>query len=239
MNSTIDTLTGLETYTSFQERLEEQLADAEKNTTLLSLALIDIDFFKRINDDHGTDIGDGIISAIAGHLQEHVSDAGIVYRCGGEEFGVILPGMDKEEAFLLMERTRSEFTVHTDREVSDAGEKITTTVAIQSDQDLSAKGETVTSIATFSVGVATWPDDGSSGQDLIRKADEALYRAKQTGRNRVCLAREEKMVTKTSYYTQSQLDRLSKLAKQEGVGEAVILREALDDVIRKYVVREV
>jgi predicted DNA-binding protein len=61
-----------------------------------------------------------------------------------------------------------------------------------------------------------------------------MYRAKSTGRNKVCLAREEKMMTKTSHYTQEQLERLSKTAKAEGVGEAVILREALDDVLKKY-----
>ena len=61
-----------------------------------------------------------------------------------------------------------------------------------------------------------------------------MYRAKNTGRNKACLAREEKMVTKTSHYTQEQLELLSKLVKAEGVGEAVILREALDDMLKKY-----
>jgi len=69
---------------------------------------------------------------------------------------------------------------------------------------------------------------------VFRKASEALYRAKTGGRNRVCLAREERMVTKTSYYTQGQLAGLSRLAKREGLNEAVMLREALDDLLRKY-----
>lgn len=87
---------------------------------------------------------------------------------------------------------------------------------------------------TFSTGLSAYPDDGSRAREVIRRADGAMYRAKNTGRNKVCLAREEKMVTKTSHYTQEQLERLSKLAKAEGVGEAVILREALDDVLKKY-----
>jgi hypothetical protein len=68
----------------------------------------------------------------------------------------------------------------------------------------------------------------------MRKASEALYRAKVGGRNKVCLAREERMVTKTSHYAQGQLYGLSRLAKRKGVGEAVLLREALDDLLRKY-----
>jgi predicted DNA-binding protein len=61
-----------------------------------------------------------------------------------------------------------------------------------------------------------------------------MYRSKAAGRSKVSLAREERMVTKTSHYTQGQLDRLSNLAKREGLGEAVLLREAMDDLLRKY-----
>jgi hypothetical protein len=69
---------------------------------------------------------------------------------------------------------------------------------------------------------------------VLRKAEDAMFRAKTVGRNKVCLAREERMVAKLSHYTQGQLNRLSQLAKKEGVGEAVLLREALDDLLRKY-----
>ena len=94
--------------------------------------------------------------------------------------------------------------------------------------------DTLTLPFTFSTGLSAYPDDGSRAQEVIRKADGAMYRAKNTGRNEVCLAIEEKMMTKTSHYTQEQLERLSKTAKAKGVGEAVILREALDDVLKKY-----
>lgn len=87
---------------------------------------------------------------------------------------------------------------------------------------------------TMSAGVAAAPDDASDAALLIRKCSEALYRAKLRGRNRVALAREEKMVTKTSHYTQGQLEGLSRLAKREGLNEATLLREAMDDLLRKY-----
>jgi diguanylate cyclase (GGDEF)-like protein len=87
---------------------------------------------------------------------------------------------------------------------------------------------------TISVGVAASPDDASDTAMLMRRCSEALYRAKVRGRNRVALAREEKMVTKTSHYTQGQLEGLSRLAKREGLNEATLLREALDDLLRKY-----
>ncbi len=87
---------------------------------------------------------------------------------------------------------------------------------------------------TITIGMATAFEDASRCAELIRKADSALYRAKVTGGNRVAMAKEEKMVPKTSHFTQDQLQRLAKLAKREGVGEAILLREALDLLLKKY-----
>ena len=77
-------------------------------------------------------------------------------------------------------------------------------------------------------------DDASRYQELMRKAESAMYRAKYAGHNKVALAREEKMVPKTSHYTSDQLKRLSALSKREGIGEAILLREALDMLLKKY-----
>lgn len=94
-------------------------------------------------------------------------------------------------------------------------------------------GEVLTQI-TITGGIAAYPIDGSTESEILRKADQALYRAKRTGRNSIRLAYEEKMAPKTSHFTLTQLERLSSLSKGEGVGEAVLLREALDDLLIKY-----
>jgi predicted signal transduction protein with EAL and GGDEF domain len=116
------------------------------------------------------------------------------------------PGTEKEEAFLMMEQLRKSYPVATHDGVKQ----------------------------TVTIGIASAPEDGARAAELISKADGALYRAKVNGRDRICLAREEKMVTKTSHYTVDQLQRLTKLSKREGVGEAVLLREALNALLKKY-----
>ena len=87
---------------------------------------------------------------------------------------------------------------------------------------------------TITIGMATAFEDASRCAELIRKADGALYRAKVAGGNKVTMAKEEKMVPKTSHFTQDQLQRLAKLAKREGIGEAILLREGLDLLLKKY-----
>ena len=208
-----DALTGLPNYRAFQEAFAGGLTDAAEKEGGVSLGFIDVDWFKKLNDEHGADVGDEVLKALAKHLTDSLPTGGSVFRYGGEHFVALLPGVEKEQAFLALEGTRRQF----DRE------------------QLFIVGNKKTKLSvTFSVGIASYPDDGSKGQEIIRKATDAVYRAKATGRNKVCLAREGRMVTKTSHYTQGQLARLSELAKREGVGEAILLREALDDLLRKY-----
>jgi predicted signal transduction protein with EAL and GGDEF domain len=83
-------------------------------------------------------------------------------------------------------------------------------------------------------GVAEFPSDGGDWRELIRKAGEALYRARQLGRNRICLPASSQMVTKTAHFTQTQLEKLAELGKHTNKSEAYLLREALDDLLRKY-----
>jgi diguanylate cyclase (GGDEF)-like protein len=170
----------------------------------VSLGLVDLDWFGQWNAQSGRENGDSIIRAVADHLRVQFEGTGSAYRFGGDAIMVLLPGVEKEQGFLHIEEARRSFA------------------------------ESQSDALTFSGGVAAAPEDGSDPDTLIRKCSEALYRAKLSGRNKICLAREEKMVTKTVHYRQGQLEGISRLAKREGMNEASLLREALDDLLRKY-----
>lgn len=205
-----DPLTGLPGRDAFETALTAALAAVRKRGGSVSAGIVDIDLFGAVNKTHGHEVGDAVLAHLGASLADTLDDAATVYRFGGDAFGVLLPETEKERAFLAVESFRTCF----DREHAIAGAG---TLAL-----------------TTSIGLAACPDDGDKAADLIQKANEALYRAKVSGRNKVCLAREEKMVTKTSHYTQGQLMGLRRLAEREGIGEAVLLREGLNDLLRKY-----
>jgi predicted signal transduction protein with EAL and GGDEF domain len=137
-----------------------------------------------------------------------------VGRIGGDEFAIVLPGVPLEQAFLEMDRLRA--AVH---ELADL---------------LPAQKAYRPSI---SAGVASYPRDVRRVEDLIARADQALWQAKETGRNQVALPTPEDMILKSNYYTAAQLGRLKKLAEAKKKRESVLLREALDDLLRKYDVK--
>jgi len=197
------------------EALAEQISKSSEDGTSVSIALVDLDKVGAVNEEHGAETGDVVLQAVVRRLAELIV-AGApaqTFRIAGDEFALLLPGVEKEDAFLLLERERSDFSGN--HQVSVGTRKLVLPLS-------------------FGAAVSTYPEDGVRPQDVMRKASDALYRAKSTGSNKVCLAREERMVTKTSHYTQAQLARLSTLAKREGVGEADLLREALDDLLRRY-----
>ena len=200
-------------YTQFLEAFEDAIARAPKSTAGVSIALIDIDQFGQINEAHGQDYGDAVIALLAAALADSIADNGQVFRYGGDAFMVLFENIEKEQAFLHIEEARKSF---------DAPHSVT----------VSGKKRSIE--VSISCGVAAYPDDAAKPNEVIRKCSEALYRAKISGRNKVSLAREEKMVTKTTHYTTGQLDGLQRLAKREGLNEATLLREALDDILRKY-----
>ncbi|MCR5323496.1 MAG: diguanylate cyclase [Lachnospiraceae bacterium] len=200
----------------FEADLTEILAgDSEERGETVVIALIDYDRFDHINKDFGVDVGDRIlidtgryiISKIDQYLTENKTNTATVYRIGGDEFGVIFKGeMEREDIFLFLNELKNGFDVKT------------------------PDGEA----QSITIGMATAFLDASRYAELVRKADGALYRAKISGRGRVAMAKEEKMIPKTSHYTQDQLQRLNKLSKREGIGEAILLREALDMLFKKY-----
>ncbi len=192
----------------FEKDLTEILAsDPEAAGETVVIALTDCDEFDHINKDFGREEGDRILIAAGTYLKESLPAEAKIYRIGGDEFGIIFRGaMEREEIFLLLNEVRSNYNITTPDGVRQS----------------------------MTIGMATAFMDASRCAELIRKADSALYRAKISGRNKVAMAKEEKMVPKTSHYTQDQLQRLAKLAKKEGIGEAILLREALDMLLKKY-----
>ncbi len=209
-----DSLTGLLNYYGGQRALEDALEQAQARRQNFSVIMLDIDQFKGINDEFGHRVGDEVIKRLARLLTNHLKNHAILARTGGDEFMVILPGELADSAFVLAEEVR--------RQVEE------------NDIKISFGDQSLTLCFHVTGGIATYPSDASERVNLLRKADEALYRAKQTGRNRICLPASAQMVTKTSHYTQIQLERLSAIAKKKDKSEAFLLREALDDLLRKY-----
>ncbi len=209
--ATTDKLTGLLSADYFRYLLREQLFPAaQQRDEPLCVFLIDLDSFLALNEQYGRECGDQTLVAVAGILQELAPANALLVRYSGDEFGGALPEMRVDDAFSLLEEFR--------RRV------LTLTLPCSADTPI-----------TCSIGLAGFPAHGRHEVELMREADEALYLAKVGGRNKVALPpSDSRMITKTSYYTQTQLERLSQLAKTIKCNEASILREALDDVLKKY-----
>jgi diguanylate cyclase (GGDEF)-like protein len=157
-----DPLTNLYNRRYLDETLARELHRAARTETSVSLLMIDIDLFKPFNDTYGHDAGDTALRQVAVTLREHVRAEDVVCRFGGEEFAIVMAGVDTTEAI-----TRSE---HLRTAISKA--------------ELDWHGQPLGTI-TASFGVATYPHHADTKADLIRAADTALYQAKNNGRNRV------------------------------------------------------
>jgi diguanylate cyclase (GGDEF)-like protein len=156
-----DPLTGLFNRRHLNEMLPIELARSNRANSPLTLLLLDIDHFKEINDSYGHQAGDAVLLSVAAALQASVRAGDIVCRYGGEEFVLVFPGMQAEHG-----RTRAE--------------KLRAMIGLQT---LTEKDQVIS--VTISIGGAVYPQGGTSTDDLISLADQALYRAKQNGRNRV------------------------------------------------------
>jgi diguanylate cyclase (GGDEF)-like protein/PAS domain S-box-containing protein len=162
-----DGLTGLYNRRYLEDVFSRELHRAERSGKPVSVVMIDIDHFKRFNDQHGHDAGDFVLSAVARAISNNIRPSDIACRYGGEELAVVLP-----ETTLECARDRAEHMRRAIRETN-----------------LTHAGQTLPA-PTASFGVAVYPANGTKPADLLKAADQALYRAKQAGRDRVCVVEE-------------------------------------------------
>lgn len=159
--ATHDALTQLHSHRSFQQRLQEEVLRAGRSQTPLSLIMCDVDHFKRYNDGFGHQAGDQLLRTLAALLASFARPVDMVARYGGEEFALILPNYVRSEAVSVAERIRQRVAA----------------------EPFVFQGKPTA--ATMSFGVASFPTDATQASQLVRAADERLYRAKHGGRNRV------------------------------------------------------
>ncbi|MGG4126860.1 diguanylate cyclase [Paenibacillus illinoisensis] len=160
-----DHLTNLSNRRQFEKSLELQLERARENRQKLSLLVIDIDRFKKVNDTYGHSAGDAVLKQLGQLLIEHSRSADMVSRNGGEEFAILLLDCGNHQALAIAESIRQSVEKY-----------------------LFALPDGTTIRLTISIGVAVFPDhcDEQDDADFFEQADRALYEAKNTGRNRVC-----------------------------------------------------
>jgi diguanylate cyclase (GGDEF)-like protein len=159
-----DRLTGVFNQTSFRDRLSRELERCKRSGVELSLAILDVDHFKQVNDAHGHGVGDMVLRALVGTLQSKLRRIDIVGRLGGEEFGILLPDTDAKAAASVVDRLRIEFR----RQSFEAGTH--------------AFG------VSFSAGIACSRGFDDVMLAMMNGADEALYQAKRQGRDCVVIA---------------------------------------------------
>jgi diguanylate cyclase (GGDEF)-like protein len=163
LNDTLtDEMTGLHNFRFFQNVMVREFERAKRYGEPLSLIFIDIDHFKKFNDSHGHAEGDQVLKSVAKAILSSIRWSDWACRYGGEEFVIVLPGTAKENAVPLAERIRRKLA------------RLDATLLKRIDTRI-----------TISAGVADFPQDAQRMEDLLHRADEALYLAKERGRNRI------------------------------------------------------
>jgi diguanylate cyclase (GGDEF)-like protein len=177
-----DPLTQLYNKEYFTQRLGEELRRSLRTGDPLTVAMVDMDLLKEINDTYGHQAGDAVIVAVAHTIQETCRRSDVACRYGGDEFAVILPETTKTQARFFAERVLRSvrnvsvvMTAASDRVVSTATPGVSST----------GKLPLLTPVPSISIGIATFPEDARNPETLLAKADAALYRAKRGGKNRV------------------------------------------------------
>jgi len=158
-----DQLTGLHNRRYMSRHLDTLLSSAKKEAKPLAFVIMDIDFFKQVNDTYGHDIGDEVLKEFAKRIAANVRGLDLACRYGGEEFVVVMPDTDLAFAYSISERLRQSIE--------------TTPVKI-------SRAPNMLNI-TISIGIAKTEGENDTAQALLHRADQALYRAKRSGRNKV------------------------------------------------------
>jgi diguanylate cyclase (GGDEF)-like protein len=194
--------------TAFRATVSKALQ--KKDAATGAVLLLDLDNFHQVNVQAGHAKGDAVLGAVMRILKKWAEGGWRVGRIGGDEFALFAPDTPLETAFLRADKLRHELDAALMKETP--------------------KGLKV----TVSIGVAGLPRDAKTASELMSKADLALYAAKEQGGDTAALAPGDEMVLKSSYYTAAQLGRLKALAERMKKKESVLLREALDELLRKY-----
>lgn len=160
--ATTDGLTELYNHRYFQDTLRKQIDSSKRYEQKFSLIILDIDFFKKFNDKYGHQVGDEVLRTVSKILRKNTRTTDYVCRYGGEEMSIILPQTPKKEALINAQR------------ICDAVAQ--TPLKISNNEEVTI---------TISLGVSTFPENGETPQKLIEYADQALYSAKENGRNQV------------------------------------------------------
>jgi len=161
-----DQLTGLHNRRYMARHLDNLISSAQKSSKPLAFLIMDIDHFKAVNDSHGHDIGDEVLREFANRISANIRGIDLACRYGGEEFVVVMPDTDVEFAHTIAERLRKSVET-TPIEISRAPDALNITI---------------------SIGIAVSQGEGDNAEKLLHRADQALYRAKREGRNRVVRA---------------------------------------------------
>ena len=173
-HATLDALTGFYNRRHLEERIKQEVSKAKRQKTPLCAIMTDIDYFKRVNDVYGHATGDLVLKTVSKTIRSQLREYDIAGRYGGEEFALLLPFTRTEEAVMVAERLRN------------AVEKTIINLA-----KVNPEAPQKTINVTISIGIYEFKSTDET-DDLLKKADKALYEAKETGRNKVVINRDEK-----------------------------------------------
>jgi len=177
LDANTDELTGIMNRRAFKEKISETLTQCKETNNAFSIVMVDIDHFKRLNDTHGHQVGDKVLTFIASLIEKNIRGGDYVARYGGEEFVIVLPNTSLENAICVGDNIRS---------------------YLSSQKLFDKKSNLTLGVLTLSMGVATFNLGRDDLEALIERADQCLYQAKDNGRNRTVGERDSSLSMATA-----------------------------------------